>query len=172
MARSAILALALLAMAGCRAPPSTEARILARQTTMDPPQLWRAEVNGRPEAAAVFICADDRLRQGLAAARAEVNGAPCESIGNPVEKPGLYAQRCRANGVRYALHVTTEGDPARDFQVAFALQSLDGPAAAVRQTTRYRLVGPCPAGWGIGDQARSGKRPTGNALGGPTGAPR
>ena len=172
MVRSAFLALALLAVAGCRAPSSTEARIVERQRAMDPPQLWLAEVTGGPQAAAVFVCADDRVRQGLTAARAEVNGTPCASIGNPVEKPGLYAQRCGADGVRYALHVTTEGDQARDFQVAFALQSLDGPAAAVRQTRRYRLIGPCPAGWRIGDQARPGKQPADNALGDPTGPAR
>jgi hypothetical protein len=171
MARCAFLALALLALTGCRAPAPTEARILERQRAMDPPQLWLAQVTGGPSAAAVFVCADDKVRQGLTTGRAEVNGTSCASIGNPVEKPGLYAQRCRADGVRYALHVTTEGDQARDFKVAFALQSLDGPAA-VRQTRRYRLIGPCPAGWRIGDQARPGKRPAGNALGGSAGPAR
>lgn len=170
--RGAALALTLLALAACRAPASPEARIAARQASMDPPQLWLAEVVGGGEGGAVFVCADDRVRQGLAAARAEVNGVPCESIGNPVEQRGLYAQRCKAGGVRYGLHVTTDGDRARDFRVSFGLQALDVPAPAVRQIRRYRMIGPCPAGWAIGDQARPGKRPVGNALGGPTGAAR
>jgi len=39
-----------------------------------------------------------------------------------------------------------------------------GPGA--RQTVRYRRIGSCPAGWGIGDQRRPGAELGRNALAG------
>jgi hypothetical protein len=70
-----------------------------------------------------------------------------------VSKPGLYALRCEVGGHRFGVTVTSRGDPERDFQVSYALRPLDLDRGPFVQTVRYHLVGRCPPGWRIGDQA-------------------
>lgn len=155
----------LLVLAACGAP-HTESRLVAHQATVDPPMLWRVEAldaGGRPSAA-LTVCADQTLREGFARATAEVGGAPCLPMKDGVEQPGLYAVRCELNGRRFGLTVNRSGDPESDFQIAFAMKALDGTEAAVRQVRRFRRLGPCPHGWGIGDQAKAGAPRGVNAL--------
>ncbi|TAJ74674.1 MAG: hypothetical protein EPO51_01055 [Phenylobacterium sp.] len=157
----------LLALAGCGAR-HTESRLAAHQAQVDPPALWRVEAldgAGRPMAA-LQVCADRTMREGFARATAEVAGRPCLLMKDRVEQDGLFAVRCELDGRRFGLTVNRSGDPERDFQVAFALKALDGTAAGARQVRRFRRVGPCPGGWGIGDQARVGERRGVNALAG------
>lgn len=161
-----VVALGALAGAGGHDDPA-QARIQARQAAVDPPQLWLAEAldhEGR-RSQAVFVCADKPLREGLLRASAVINGEPCFLRRDAVEKPGLYAVRCEVGGRRFGLTASSQGDTARDFTVSFALHALDGSGGAARQVRRYRLAGACPAGWRIGDQARPGATPAGNALG-------
>jgi hypothetical protein len=157
----------LLALAGCGAPP-TESRLAAHQAQVDPPMLWRVEAldaDGRPSAA-LTVCADSTLREGFSRATAEVAGQPCLPMKDRVEKEGVFAVRCELNGQRFGLTVNRSGDPERDFQVAFAMKPLDGTGAGARQVRRFRRIGPCPAGWGIGDQARLSEPRGVNALAG------
>lgn len=157
----------LLALTACSAPRA-ESRLAAHQARVDPPMLWRVEAldaAGRPSAA-LTVCADSTLREGFARATAEVAGQPCLPMKDRVEKDGLFAVRCELNGQRFGVTVNRTGDPQHDFQVAFAIKTLDGTEAGARQVRRFKRLGPCPAGWGIGDQARlSGPRGV-NALAG------
>ncbi len=41
-----------------------------------------------------------------------------------------------------------KGDLSRDFEVDYVIK---GPGRDVRQVRRHKLLGPCPAGWEIGD---------------------
>lgn len=162
-----LAALALLALTACQAAPDATSQIIARQQALDPPQLWLAQVvgeGGRPKAS-VFICVDAKLREGFARTRAEVNGAPCRDATGPIEKAHEWALRCLVGGQPFAVSAATTGDLAQDFRLDFALTPLwsprgpDDDSRTVRQTRRFRRVGPCPAGWRIGDQARPGHRP-------------
>jgi hypothetical protein len=146
--------LGVLTLAACD-PGSTMARLTARQAQIDPPRLWRAE-SLSPSGRATRItevCADEKLYEGFARADPEVNGVPCRAISPVVVKPGLYALRCEAIGYTFAVAVTTQGDLQRNFLVRYALTPLDVGRGPFVQTLRYRLVGACPAGWRIGDQA-------------------
>lgn len=157
----------LLALTGCGQPAAQE-RLTAHQAAVDPPQLWQVESlspTGEPMAI-LRVCADRTLREGFRRAEAEVNGRPCLPLKDRVERAGLYAVRCDLDGRRFGVTVTTTGDPERDFTVAFALKALDGTGDGARQVRRFRRLGPCPADWGIGDQAKA-RGPRGvNALAG------
>lgn len=175
LARARWLAPALLlaplscTFAGCGAPQA-EARFAAAQAAADPTRLWEVTAldnDGRPSGR-VLVCADRTLTDGFARAGAEVNGQPCVTPREGVQRPGLYATRCELNGRRFGITATRTGDETRDFTVAFAIHTLDGggPEGVARQVRRYRAVGPCPVGWRIGDQARPHGAPTLNAISG------
>jgi hypothetical protein len=151
---AAVLALNL---AACDLAPDA-ARIFQRQAQIDPPRLWLAEAIGPspPSFRAVQVCADRSLQDGFVRADPEVNNQPCRATSPVVSKPGLYAMRCEAVGETFAVTVTARGDLRRDFQVRYALTSLDTGREPFVQTMHYRLIGPCPAGWRIGDQGRPG----------------
>ena len=136
--------------------PST-ARIQARLMAVDPPQLWRAQslgADGRPTAT-TYVCADTPLASTFARALAEVNGEPCLAKGADVLRPDLFAARCQAFGRPFAVTAATRGDLRRDFRMDFQLAALDVPGVIARQALSYHRLGGCPAGWRIGDQARS-----------------
>lgn len=165
-ARACAPAAALL-LCACGAP--TGAKLVeVRAAAIDPPELWLAEAldkDGQP-ASAVQVCTDHAMRQGFVRANAEVNGQACAPHRDAVERDGLYAVRCELNGHPYGLTLNRSGDPARDFTVRFTLTALDGTAGAAAQTRRFRRLGPCPAGWHVGDQARVGGAKGENALSG------
>ncbi|HEV2532649.1 hypothetical protein [Phenylobacterium sp.] len=146
---------------------ANDARLAARQAQVDPPRLWLAEVMGPAGTPArqVQVCADQTLRDGFARAEPEVNHQPCRATSQIVSKPGLYALRCEAVGQSFAVTVTSRGDMRRDFTVRYALTPLDTGRASYVNTLRYRLLGPCPTGWRIGDQAPPRRPRVVNALG-------
>ena len=162
--------LGLVGLTGCDVgrANSTESRILTRQATIDPPQLWRVEVLGDAGAvrAAVYVCADAAVRETFTRTRAEVNGAPCRDATSPKIADHGWALVCVAEGRPYAVSASTIGDTAQDFRLNFGLTQIDDTPAglgpghlAVRQSRRFRRIGACPAGWRIGDQAKPGKAP-------------
>ena len=156
-----------LALAAC-SQPQAQARLEARQGAMDRPSLWLAQAldtDGRV-AAAIEVCADGAMRDGFARADAEVNGRPCHPRRDGVERRGLFAVRCEIDERRFGLTVNRRGDPARAFTVSFALTALDGSGVGARQVRRFQRLGPCPAGWRIGDQRRPGGERGVNALAG------
>lgn len=158
----------LLALSGCGVQRA-ETRLAAHQAQVDPPRLWRVtalDAAGQP-AGAVLVCADRTMTGAFARAGAEVNGQPCLPLKDGVERAGLFAVRCELNGRRFGLTVNRTGDPARDFTVAFALRTVDGGSeVGARQVRRFQKLGPCPQGWGIGDQAKPGEPRGVNALAG------
>jgi hypothetical protein len=152
--RGLILPLAgcALLLGGCDSA-STIARLLDRQNRIDPPKLWIAEGLG-PTGRIVrttAVCADSKLHDGFTRADPEVNGQVCRPTSERVERPGLYAVRCTALNQEFGVTVTSQGDQARDFTVRYTLTSLDTGRGPFTQTVRYRLAGPCPSGWQIGD---------------------
>jgi hypothetical protein len=145
-----------LNLAACDLAPGAVG-LAGRQAQIDPPRLWLAE-SVRPSGqvfGAVEVCADRGLQQGFVRANPEVNGQPCRAVSPIVSKPGLYAMRCEAVGQSFAVTVTSQGDMRRDFQVRYALTPLESGRGPFVQTLRYRLLGSCPAGWRVGDQAQA-----------------
>jgi len=167
LASALLLALPLMS-AGCGAQRA-ETRLAAHQAQVDPPRLWRVtalDAAGQP-VGAVLVCADRTLTDAFARADAEVNGQPCLPLKDGVERPGVYAVRCELNGRRFGLTVNRNGDPARDFTVAYAVRTVDGGREGrARQVRRFEKIGLCPQGWNIGDQAKVGEARGVNALAG------
>lgn len=160
--------LALFALAACNIGQETQTEILARQQTLDPPQLWLVQVVGDRGAVqgSVFVCADTALRDSFGRARAEVNGRPCRDTTSLVIKPNGWSLSCEVGDRPFAVSTAAIGDPQQDFRLDFALTSLDyfTPALnreplTVRQSRHFRRFGECPAGWRIGDHAKPGRRP-------------
>lgn len=156
--------LSLLGLAACDpGADATTTRILARQQAADPPQLWLVQVlDGRSKPApAVFVCADTALRDSFVRARAEVNGRPCEDTTRPLLKEREWVLSCRVHGRAFTVSASTLGDLDRDFRLNFALTPLFDKASVgtVSQSRRFRMMGACPAGWRVGDQAKPGRRP-------------
>jgi len=154
LAPALITAVCALNLAACDGAAS-EAKLKARQAKLDPPHLWLAEIIGPNGTVSrnVQVCADQKLHDGFARAQPEVNHQPCRATSPVVNKPGLYALKCEAEGRSFGVTVTSRGDPTRDFTVRYALTPLDSNSRAYVNTLRYRLLGPCPADWRIGDQA-------------------
>jgi hypothetical protein len=155
-------------LAGC-VPHRAETRLAEAQAAVDPPQLWQVtafDAEGQA-IAALKVCADRNMVDGFARADAEVNGQTCLPLKDRVETPGLFAVRCELNGRRFGVTATRAGDPARDFTVAFAVRTVDGgPEGVARQVRRFQALGPCPAEWRLGDQAKAGAPRGVNALAG------
>jgi len=163
--RVAAASLLLSALAACDSPDAAQ-RLLERQQAIDPPHLWRIEVVGTTRAGApevqgatTYICADTNLAQIFTRTRAEINGEPCLDVGGPVVTPDGWSLRCQADGRLFSVGSATHGDRARDFRLDFALVALDRQVGPVKQSQHFLRLGPCPTGWGIGDQARPGRRP-------------
>lgn len=152
--RFAPVLLAALTLSACEGRQATE-ELRARAAALDPPQLWRAEAldrDGRVQKA-VVLCADSVLRDGLRRANAEVNGEACLQTGDVTSRPGYYGLHCTAGGRRYALSTTSWGDPQNDFTASFAASAIGSPHQAAAQVRHYRRLGPCPAGWIVGQTA-------------------
>jgi len=162
-ARFGLGSLLLLGLAACDTRGDTTSQILARQRAIDPPQLWLVQViAAKPtQPAAVFVCADTSLRESFVRARAEIDGQVCQDTTTPILKEHEWVLSCRAHGRGFAVSASTVGDLDRDFRLNFALTPLFNKTSVgtVSQSRRFRLVGACPAGWRIGDQAKPGHKP-------------
>jgi hypothetical protein len=168
LAIAGMFALAAGIFAAGAGVPDTETKILARQQAIDPPQLWRVDALTETGAvrASVFVCADTSLREAFVRNRAEVNGEPCKDTTPPVLRENGWTLRCQAHGLPFAVSSTAVGDPQKDFRQNFGLTQLffvpaanDPPTKSVRQSRHFRLIGDCPYGWRIGDQAKPGHKP-------------
>lgn len=153
--RWAAAGLVMALLAGCDDRARLQARLEARQATVDTPQLWRAEAVG-PDGAvlgAVRICADTRLQEGFSRARAEADGVICAPASDYVD--GVDAPlTCFLRGSRFLIRTYRQGDPTRDFTVLTVVRQMDGARQRTEQRLRFRRLGACPAGWAIGRQER------------------
>lgn len=134
------------------------AHIRAVQAAVDPPRLWSAAVIGGGPPAEMFICADSSIRDAMTRTIADVNGELCLADKVTSTANG-YVTFCSTPERRYSVSLRTEGDRSRDFKATFILHTLEAPVVSAWQVRRYRLVGACPAGWRIGDQAKPGQTP-------------
>jgi hypothetical protein len=158
--------LGLLMLAGCSAD-KVEQRYAARREAVDPSELWLAESLGPVGATVggrVYVCANIGMREGFSRANVVADERPCLVEGQPATGPGSYVARCSIGYSRFMLNVHSTGDPRNDLTVRLSLQPLDRPGAPTVEVRRYRRIGVCPTGWGVGDQAKPGEAPHANAL--------
>ena len=157
--KGALALFATLSLAGCYDPSATE-RMHARQLANDPYELWSVQVVG-PGAPSnpVKLCTNNNVRAAFRDPRPDGGGAPCRAERLPVIAGGQKTLRCDIDQNSFVVQSTVTGDPARAFDVAFTAVSVHGDGPTWRQTRRYTRLGPCPAGWEVGDNTdRAGVR--------------
>ena len=152
------LAVAFLALvlSACHGGPSTEEKFATRQREIDPPELWLMEDRDAAGVlqASTWVCADTPMRASFLRTRTEVAGTQCNDVTAPVVRSGFSAERCEADGRRYAITSQTVGDPARDVQLTIMVTPLSDDVGPAREVRRFRRLGACPATWRVGDQRR------------------
>lgn len=145
-----VLLLPLVLIAACDGKAST-AKYRARQAAIDPPRLWSVEiVPARAGVAAVKVCADSRIHEGLARPAVTAGEVVCRPLGKEVVSGDTRIQRCDMNGETWVTTAAVSGDLARDFTAVQSAQPVSGEGG-YSQTRRYQLIGDCPEGWNIGD---------------------
>jgi hypothetical protein len=155
----------LLILGGCGEAQGRK----ASNTAIAPPALWRVEIveDSGGQTGSVDICANPEMFAAFSRAEPKINGQPCLPYGKPATDTATdHVGRCQAGDARYGLYLSTHGDRDNDFTVRFALQPLQAAGGKVVQARRYHRLGPCPAGWKAGDQAKAGAAPTSNLLDG------
>jgi hypothetical protein len=158
MVLSTLALIGLLAgTAGCdrTKAPAADAEKTAAETsapTAVPPSLWRIDVlSDGAVTGSVNVCADERVAEGFKRPAPDVSGKPCLKVGEAVETDGSYSVRCRVDDQLYRVGSTVQGDPTREFTVEMAVTRQDQKGPMFQQTRSYHRVGPCPAGWEVGD---------------------
>jgi hypothetical protein len=152
--------LLLLGLAACAAEHDADAGVVARRP--DPPQLWLVQVIGKNgmAAASTYVCADTPLREAFVRTP-QVEGAPCTDVTRLLLRDHEWALRCQARGRQFAVSTQTLGDVTQDFRLDSQLTPvvrLPG-IEPLREARRFRHLGPCPAGWRVGDHAKPGEHP-------------
>lgn len=159
----------LMSLAACDRPEEPTVAASAPPTAADAgpaaPNLWRIEVlDGEKIVQSLDICADLAVQQSFSRPTPEIGGRPCVRVGEAVETDGTYSVRCRSDEQLYRVGAAVQGDPAKDFTVEMAVTMQDRKGPTFEQVRRYRLTGPCPAGWAIGDSAAPGTTQVTNTL--------
>lgn len=144
--------LAVLCLAACDREAG-ERRWRERQEAVDPPQLWSVEaLDASAGVRPVRICTDTQMRTGFLKPAPVVADRPCVLSQKPVEHGGQTINRCDLDGDTYMIISDVKGDTARDFTVSMSVSAVIGDGPGYSQNRRYKLVGPCPAGWKLGDR--------------------
>jgi hypothetical protein len=165
--RALLLPIALILPLGACGGGDPIARMAARQATVDPPQLWSIEVTGpaaRDGDKPILICTDRLIRTGFLNQHATTATDACRPEVAPVVRPGSVSMRCTMGGRSYAVYNAAKGDQSRDFEVRFSMRSLSGDDVNLVETRRFRLQGPCPPTWKVGDATDRYGRPAANAM--------
>jgi hypothetical protein len=162
LATSAItfVLLASLVSACGEGPERARQRAIARQAAIDPPELWSAEVLPvQPGVAAVTLCTDSRIREGLARPALMLAQSPCRPVGEPVKTETGEVQRCVSNGEAWMATSRVTGDRTSDFTATLKAVAINDDNARFEQVRRFRKLGACPEGWAIGETTdQSGQR--------------
>ncbi|CAN7504344.1 hypothetical protein LJR164_003454 [Phenylobacterium sp. LjRoot164] len=160
-----VAALALIASACQRedAKPTQRTKAVASSET----RLWRIEVVqiGQP-ASQVELCADHAIEASFRRPTPSVAGRECVRVDAPVETATTYSVKCRTDDQLYRVGSSITGDPTSDFTVEMAVSRQDKKGPSFEQVRRYTQIGPCPAGWKIGDSAAPGQTQVVNTLSG------
>jgi hypothetical protein len=159
------VALSLVALTGCDDHWAEQRirQIKAERRAADPASLWSMQVlsEGQP-GKPLLICANSRIVSGFAQVTPASGGRPCErepADGEilPTEHGSRY--RCHLNGTVFAVSAGLVGDRTKDFVVSASVHPLTGEGADYARDMRFRRIGPCPAGWTLGEATdRNGKR--------------
>ena len=163
----AALGAAVLGLAACQREAATGTAVVPRAAVarVTGPSLWTIEaVNDGKVVRTVQICADDAVKSSFSRPTPEFKGQPCDRAPNASDVGGSYAARCRMDHQNYVVSATRRGDPDRDFTVDMSVARQDKSGPTFEQTRHYVRMGPCPAGWNVGDTAALGDRQVTNAL--------
>ena len=169
MLLSATVGLMLTVTACSPEKATTGAATAPAQPAAVPAELWSIEVmDGDKAVSRTDICADSQIREAFTRPAPSIGGQTCVRGHEPIEKDGVYSARCHVASQVYRVGAVTKGDTSRDFTVemAVAAQGLTGPT--FEQVRRYRILGPCPAGWTVGDSAAPGATQVVNSISGQT----
>lgn len=153
--------LAAIAVTACGDGTTAMERLKAAQRRNDPLMLWTAQVVWPETSAPVKVCADTFVREGFERPLPSVDGKSCALTGYPEMTPGRVRLQCVLDGHLYDVRSWITGDPEKAFEVDFVI---DGGPERVRQVRRYKRLGPCPAGWEIGDNTDRAGNLRKNAL--------
>lgn len=166
--RAAVLVLPLILLAACDGKAAGE-RYRARAAALDPPHLWSVEVvPAQAGVAAVKVCADSRIHEGLTRPAVTAGATECRPMGAEVVSNGTRIQRCEMNGETWVTTAAVKGDLARDFTSVQSAEPVsggpEGEGGGYSQTRRYQLLGDCPEGWNVGDSTdQQGRRVKGQS---------
>lgn len=136
-----------------------------------PPNLWRIDVlsDAGTTTSSVNVCADKGVEDGFARPSPEISGKPCLVVGGgAIETDGTYSVRCRVDDELYRVGSTVQGDRTREFTVEMAVTRQDKKGPVFEQKRGFHKVGPCPAGWTVGDSGEPGAAEVFNTLSGKT----
>jgi hypothetical protein len=129
----------------------SEALIRARKAQLDPAELWSVQaLSLLRKSKAVLICADREIRDGFAQATPVVGDRGCLRLGAAVSTAHGTSYRCVLNDRQFAVWSEQEGDLRRDFVAKARVESLEDHSAYA-QALHFHRIGPCPAGWNVGD---------------------
>ncbi|MHB8285028.1 MAG: hypothetical protein ACYDD1_10170 [Caulobacteraceae bacterium] len=133
----------------------TEQAMRARRTVVERPQLWSVRAVGQAGQLNT-ICTNRDIRAGFILPAPTLGAQTCRRLGDRVRTAHGWAFRCVIGADTYAVSSAAIGDLTRAFDTRLTITPLQGRSPGYEQTLRYRRLGPCPAGWEIG-QASSGQ---------------
>ena len=161
-----VAALALMASA-CQRQDAKRADEAKTPAASEENHLWRIEVTqGGHAVSQVELCADPAIEASFSRPAPSIAGRECVRVDAPVVTATTYSVRCRTDDQLYRVGSLITGDRTRDFTVEMAVSRQDEKGPSFEQTRRYTRIGPCPAGWKIGDSARPGQSEVFNTLSG------
>jgi hypothetical protein len=152
---AACVLIALLSAAGGCAKQTAAAAAPRRA----PPQFWLVEsVGAEAKVRPVRLCVDPLLRTGFTSFRVNLGKEAC--MADHLTSDATHeTYRCSVGGSEYGA-ATTWSQPRPDqLVVSSTLVDLETSTTVFARTLRYSLLGPCPAGWRVGEATdRQGRR--------------
>jgi hypothetical protein len=150
MSRAILLLLIGLSLNGCdRDVVQREALLRTRRDAIERPQLWSVQAVGQG-GVPVRVCTNEVMRAGFIRPTPSVGGQACELEGDAVRTAHGWSLRCRVGTDTYAVSSGAIGNRTRVFETRVSITPLQGRNPGFQQTLRYARLGPCPAGWEIG----------------------